>query len=670
MMSAFALFRCIVAAAFVFAAMPAMCATRGDVGRASASYRGAVTASKESVGVATTAGGGRALSGRAVAARSVSTTSRVAAPAERTKAVTSRSASAPRATVAARAATVRISANNATASAESATNTVSVADLDELAQLTDFCKAQYMQCMDNFCNVLDDNQGRCSCSANLKNYEKTEAALKAAAEELQDVAQKIQYIGLSADEITTLFTQTEAELKMQNTTDNTQLKNDLDKIRKMIVDVQSGAVATTDSGISLDLSNLLDFTIDSSGFDLSALFGFGGNASSISNQRGEQLYKTAVARCKAAVVNSCAAQGVETSIITNAYDLEIDKQCIIYERSLSDANDQMTSTVRNAKSVLQKARLLVEQQKNQYDMRGCINALDACMQDEFVCGTDYEGCLDSTGKFIVNGEVVVGSKPGVPGGEYNDDGAPKTSGSLYDVWSYVVSSTNKTTSAWNKGDLASFIDYRFSTDVTGLTNFIDMASFLRKKIGYVDKNGRPQGMCAAVLNRCQNYTYSGTGNSKKFKSNNDVVRGYLERVLVQIKASQDKVLADYAESCVSDVLSCLSSNSTSYLWNGNSLTAGNNAPSGVAIQACMSIIETCQSVTQRSSDATGVYEWLDSAIGSSLNAQKEKCEKDGNAENIASSKTNWNVTTSTCNCKSGFTWDVATMSCKSTTASN
>ena len=64
--------------------------------------------------------------------------------------------------------------------------------------------------MDNFCNVLDDNQGRCSCSANLSNYAETEEALKQATEDLQDVALQIQYIGLTADEVETLFTQTEA----------------------------------------------------------------------------------------------------------------------------------------------------------------------------------------------------------------------------------------------------------------------------------------------------------------------------------------------------------------------------------------------------------------------------------------------------------------------------
>ena len=248
-----------------------------------------------------------------------------------------------------------------TITSTSGTTSVSVAEtkaadaassMDELAQLTDFCKAQYTSCMDNFCNVLDDNQGRCSCSKNIKNYAKTEAALKEATEALKDVAQQIQYIGLTSDEVETLFSQTEAELAMNSASDNSQIKNDLDKIKNLIVDVKSGtASSATDTGLSFDLSGLLDFSIDSTGFDLSALFGGNQtNTNSISNQRGEQLYKTAAARCKAAVLTDCQKQGVDISVITNSYDLEIDKQCIAYERQLTDTNDEMSQTVRNAKS--------------------------------------------------------------------------------------------------------------------------------------------------------------------------------------------------------------------------------------------------------------------------------------------------------------------------------
>ena len=197
----------------------------------------------------------------------------------------------------------RIPTISATSGTTTTTTTTSVADtevsMDELAQITDFCKAQYTQCMDNFCNVLDDNQGRCSCSKNIKNYAETEAALKEATEALQDVAQEIQYIGLTSDEVETLFTQTEAELTMSKTSDNTTLKNDLDRIKKLIIDVKPGSASltTVDTGMAFDLSGLLDFNIDSTGFDLSSLFGgTSTNTNSISNQRGEQLYKTATAR--------------------------------------------------------------------------------------------------------------------------------------------------------------------------------------------------------------------------------------------------------------------------------------------------------------------------------------------------------------------------------------
>ena len=411
--------------------------------------------------------------------------------------------------VSTRVPTIRVGSatTSSTTTATETTSATTTASIDELAQLTDYCKAQYVACMDNFCNVLDDNQGRCSCSANLSNYAETEEALKQATEDLQDVALQIQYIGLTADEVETLFTQTEAELEMQTSSDNSQLRNDLDKIKNMIIDVKSGT-PSSDASMQFDLSGLLEFTIDSTGFDLSTLFGMTSQNDSISNQRGEQLYKTATARCKAAVLNSCAAQGVDTSIITNSYDLEIDKACIAYERSLTDSNEQMSSTVRNAKAVLQRARLLVAQQKNTYDLRGCVNALDTCMQDDFVCGDDYENCLDPTGKYIVNGDVVVGSKPGAPG--YDD--AP-----IYDTWDYTDESTSK--NAWGmgtEGDLSGYIAATVKESAPVATS-VNMSEFLQNKIGYHDDDtGRDFGMCMSVLNRCQDVTYTGTGQNKKY----------------------------------------------------------------------------------------------------------------------------------------------------------
>lgn len=474
---------------------------------------------------------------------------------------------------------------------------LSTTDMDALAELTDYCKAQYASCMDNYCNVLDSDQGRCICSSNLKNYANTEAALKAATEELQEVAQKIRYIGLSAREVEQLFSQTEAELTMQSKTDTSQLKTNLDKIKNMIVDVQSGN-ASSSSGLDFDVSGLLDFSITSSGFDFSSLFGTS-NTSSVSNQRGEELYKTATARCKTNVLNSCTAQGVDASLITNSYDLGIDQACIAYERSLNDSNDEMVATVRNAKRVLQEARYMVARQKNEYDMRQCINQLDACMQDDFVCGSDYENCLDPTGMYIVKGDIVVGSKPGAAGG---------TAG-LYATWDYSATSGNNTSSlnAWGTGgDLAGYIT---NTVVAGASHAAstNMSKYLQNKIGYISKESNKgevsYGMCVSVLKKCQDYSYTGTGASTVYKEDNDVIKQYLNRVLVQIKARQDEVLADYAEQCSTDVASCLNKNSYPSAKPNDTTSGWSASKETVALAACDAAITTCMSVNDISTTA-------------------------------------------------------------------
>ncbi|MBO5739706.1 MAG: hypothetical protein J6R52_01410 [Alphaproteobacteria bacterium] len=504
-----------------------------------------------------------------------------------------------------------VSVNNSSdAPAEAAATPASVtAAMENSAALTSFCKAQYTECMDNFCNVLDDNQGRCSCSKNIKNYEKTENALKAATESLQDVAQQIQYIGLSKDEIETLFSQTEAEIQMQATSDNSQIKNDLDKIKGLIVQVKSGTASSTeiDTGLSMDLSGLMNFNISSAGFDLGSLFGTQtANTGSISNQRGEQLYKTAAARCKTAVLNDCQSQGVDISIVSNAYDMEIDKQCVAYERSLTDANEEMVQTVRNAKSVLQRARLMVAQQKNAYDLRGCVNALDACMQDDFVCGNDYENCLDPSGKYIVDGEVVVGSMPGQTDlSDYSGmSGAMYSADGLYSTWNYG-SSKNAwgASSGYAEGSLNEYVTSTMGATPTGVGD--TMSEYLQYKIGYI-KDNKSYGMCASVLNKCQDYTYSNGSYSPK----NRVVEEYLMRTLVKIKNAQDNVLADYAETCIADVSSCLGENNYDE-------TATNSSKSKIAINACRSQIITCMSVNGRAdADPTpaGMAGWVSSIM--------------------------------------------------------
>lgn len=478
--------------------------------------------------------------------------------------------------------------------------------MEEVAQLSDFCKAQYFACMDGFCAVLDDNQGRCSCSSNITKYKKVEDALKEATEQLQDIAAKIQYIGLTTDEVKALFTATEAELAMQSTPDSTQLKNDLDKIRRLVVDIKPENSFGSEMG--LDFSNLLDFNLGLD-FDLSTLFTDGGQK--INNQRGAELYKTASTRCKSSVLENCRKQGIDINVIINGYDLEIDRQCMVYERNLEESNTNMRRTVRNATTVLQRARLVVAQNRNTYDAKGCVNALDSCMQNEFVCGSDYENCLDPTGKFIVNGQIVAGSTPGL---------AP--TGDLFKVWNYGSSN------AWTTGDLSGLIATIPNNIPSGFNGEFSisgdggMLKSMLNKIGYIDADGRVFGMCASVLNKCQNLTFTSV-KPARYYPNNTVVKEFLNRTFMQIKARQETVLADFAETCVTDSRSCLLANGA--VQATDTLTAQGNVPTATQ-NACESIMKTCASVLSGTTTITNVITAAICYNEKSFNTTSRKCD--------------------------------------------
>ena len=457
--------------------------------------------------------------------------------------------------------------------------TVLQKELDEANELLTYCQTQYANCMDEYCNILDEDMGRCSCSNNIKNYSKTSEALKSANSALQDVAQQIQYIGLSAKDIETLFSETEAEASLSVNSDDSQLKNDLDKIKKMIIDVKpvSSTVSTSNTGISMDLSGLLSFDFSASEFNLNSLFDDNSTNTSISNQRGISLYKNAASRCKENVLSYCTQQGISEKAITNSYDLKIDKDCLSYEKFLKESNKNMSNTIRNAENVLRKARLMVRQNANTYDLRGCVTALDECMRSDFVCGSNYENCLDPSGKYIVGGEIVIGSEPGIIGNY--------TSG-VYQAWLYAGKSP------WNEtGTLTEYIENKLWDSVVNSPS-ADMADYLQYRIGYYDK-GINSGLCMGVLNQCQDYTYSkDSKGEKQFNFGNSVIQEYLVRVLPEIKHYQDTILEEYSQDCITDVRTCLTT-------NGYGTTSNN-----IAINACKNMITTCHALTDTNLDMT------------------------------------------------------------------
>ncbi|MBR4475897.1 MAG: hypothetical protein IKP05_04465 [Alphaproteobacteria bacterium] len=444
--------------------------------------------------------------------------------------------------------------------------------LEQTAELNSSCQDQYNECMDQFCAVIDNNQKRCSCSANLSRYKKVEDAVNEANAKLNEVAQNIRYIGLSADEIRAIMNATEAEEALSGSTDTTENRNMLEQIEKMIKDPTTLTASYSSGDFGLDMD--LDFSSEVDLFNLDFLTT---NTSSLSNLRGAELYNAAKSRCKT-VLNQCKKAGSTIQQVSGNYDLAIDKDCIAYEKGLEKLNETLVSNVRSAERMLQKARLAVLQNKNQYDAKGCIAALETCMTDEMVCGADYAKCVDPTKKYIdENGKVVLGQ----------------------DISKILEFMTNYDTTAIT-GD---FLESSYKTTAIGPSCAAQTSTeggtttssggdgactvkYLLQKIGTKQKV-TDEGLCRAVLDKCQAYSYTeGT-----YKPWNDIVVNYVQRAMINIRASQHKIISDYASSCMVDVASCYNQQVSQV--NSWSSAASADSVMNVMSGACHNVALTC-----------------------------------------------------------------------------
>ena len=437
--------------------------------------------------------------------------------------------------------------------------------LEQTATLNKSCQQQYNDCMDQFCAVIDANQGRCSCSSNLSRYTKVEDAVKEANTQLNEVAQRIRYVGLSADEIRAIMNETEAEAALSGSTDTSETRNMLEEIEEMIRNPVSTTFYSSDtSATSLDID--LDFSSESA--DIFSLDFLNNDGGSFSNLRGSELYNAAKRRCNT-VLKECKDAGATSKQITGNYDLAIDKDCIAYEQGLIKMNDTLRSNVRSANLMLQKARLAVLQNKNQYDAKGCIAALENCMLDDMVCGDGYLKCADPTKRYIdENGNVVLGQR-------------------IADITDFMTDYNNA------KID-DTFLDtaYNLSLDVDTCKsdenkNGSCVAGYLLKKIG-TKQSVTEEGLCRAVLDKCQRYTYDADGKYKKY---NDVIVHYVQRALVNIRASQHQIISDYASSCMTDIAACYNQQVTQV--NAWSSSASVSSIYNIMRGACRNVALTC-----------------------------------------------------------------------------
>ena len=107
------------------------------------------------------------------------------------------------------------------------------------------------------------------------------------------------------------------------------------------------------------------------------------------------------------------------------------------------------------------------------------------------------------------------------------------------------------------------------------------------KIG-TKQNVTDEGLCRAVLDKCQRYTYDSKGN---YESYNDVVVNYVQRAMTNIRAAQSAIISEYASTCMLDVADCYNQQVSQV--NSWSTSASVSSIYQVMRGACRNVALTC-----------------------------------------------------------------------------
>jgi hypothetical protein len=247
------------------------------------------------------------------------------------------------------------------------------------------CKSSYFTCMDQFCAVKNEKYRRCSCSDKIYELDEQQQVLESAAEKINEFNAGIDAIGMTAAQATAMRQASEGELAMA--ADNSNSKRILNAIMNSI----SGSGETNIGGGGLEKLNSVSFDGNSS------MFGADSNGQVLASYDGKTLYSAIYAQCRGVVRPNCTDDALQRAV--TAYLMAVENDCATVSKMIGDNRKKMTSAVRESGAMMELARIDNRKSHNSADAVECINAVEASILDEQVCGANYKKCLDN-GEFI------------------------------------------------------------------------------------------------------------------------------------------------------------------------------------------------------------------------------------------------------------------------------
>lgn len=246
------------------------------------------------------------------------------------------------------------------------------------------CKSAYFNCMDQFCQLKNDDYRRCSCSNRVYDLTEIRNTMQSASDQLTVFTENLDVVGMTAAQASAMKTASEGENAL--TSDSSASKQLLQAIMN--------SIRGEDASVGGKYSSLNSITLS---FDTANAFGTMDAGQIIATYNGENLYNAVYPQCRAAVRADCTDAQLQRAI--TAYLMAIEQDCNSVSSAIEAQQKQMKSAVRESSALLDLARVENRQNHNTYDLAACVANIEAAILSEEVCGAGYHKCLDN-GEFI------------------------------------------------------------------------------------------------------------------------------------------------------------------------------------------------------------------------------------------------------------------------------
>ena len=324
--------------------------------------------------------------GRSATTRNV--VSRTATPKTTTRAGTLRITPQTRTTITrperqiARTTTARAT-NLRTTTARDATTATTVAETRTGAAYNK-CKDAYFQCMDQFCQLKNDDYRRCSCSARIYDLKSVRTNIGETNSKITEFTENLDVVGLTAAQATAMHTASDGENALAADT----------SASKALLEAIMNSIRGDDATVSGKLSGLNSINIS---FDTSNAFGLTDTAQVIASYDGTELYNAVYPSCRGAVAADCTDAALQRAV--TAYLMAIEQDCNTVQTALENKQKELKSAIREGGAMLDLARVENRRKHNSDTLTDCINNVESAILSEQVCGANYHKCLDN-GEFI------------------------------------------------------------------------------------------------------------------------------------------------------------------------------------------------------------------------------------------------------------------------------